>query len=146
MSPTIRANDRVIMEGFAFRFRSPQRGDIVAYRGNGISQLGQGVTYCCRIAGIPGDQLHLENGAIRINGEIVSITNSEGIISYDDPIQIPGQELFTSLTIPEGHYYLLGDHSSNSFDSRYWGTIPEGNIRGRMIFLLTSSDRFGRIK
>jgi signal peptidase I len=104
-----------------------------------------------RVVGLPGDRLHLSDGRVVVNGkaldESYAYFSPAAADSYRD--QFPR---FTSadpgvdtrwwiemrslvhggdLTIPAGHYFVLGDNRNDSEDSRYWGLVPQQNIVGK---------------
>jgi len=111
-----------------------------------------------RLIGVPGDHIHLRDGVVFINGvaqQFPPDAISDGEPRYDpyrdefpsvEPIPSPGgvmdnwaQELPKhivngDLVVPEGHYFMMGDHRHNSLDSRYWGFVPRENIMGRPLF------------
>jgi signal peptidase I len=48
--------------------------------------------------------------------------------------------------VPAGRYFVLGDNSTNSLDSRFWGTLPRENIKGRIFFCFWPPARMGAVK
>jgi signal peptidase I len=49
-------------------------------------------------------------------------------------------------TVPEGHYFVMGDNSPHSADSRAWGFVPFGNIKGRVLCVWYPFDRIRGVK
>jgi signal peptidase I len=147
MTPAIAAGGRTIMEGFTYLTRKPARGDIVVFRAKGIPHLEDGVTYVKRVVGLPGERIRISDGTLYINESIVELKNNDGVIRYAN---WPGSTYLSSsndsVVIPEGDYFLLGDNSSDSLDSRFWGFLPAKSIRGRMWFTYWPPQNIGVIK
>jgi signal peptidase I len=134
MKPAISRGDSVVMEGVTYLFRSPQSGEIVVYRTDGLEGAQPGQLYNQRVAGKPGDTLRISDGKLYVNDKHLPLANSTGEITYAN---VPNSRFLTSstqsVTVPDAHYFLLGDNSSHSFDSRFPGYVPVKNIRGRII-------------
>jgi len=141
-------------------YREPKRGDIVVFIKPGELDPVDGkptiMHLVKRLVGVPGDRLHLHEGIVYING-VVQTPPPEG---KDDPpldrefldefpavppspsagaterwaIEFPSHIENGDLVIPEGKYFMMGDHRHNSLDSRYWGFVPRENIEGRPLF------------
>ena len=146
MTPAVSAGDHVMMEAMTFVTRNPRRGDVVVFRTDGIALLPSATFYVKRVAGEPGDHLRISDGKLFVNDKQVLLSNAAGPIVYDLP---PHAETFSpklDLTVPEGCYFVLGDNSTNSFDSRFWGSVPRGNILGRVSFCYWPPQRAGGVK
>jgi signal peptidase I len=136
MSPTIPACDgRWLTEGFTYRFRDPQRGEIVAFRARG--QLGGSVVpdpeardlnIGKRVIGIPGDSVVGRGGRVVVNG-----TTADDIPTDDFPLTRLGAE----------EYFVLGDNRGLSQDSRDFGPVPRDAIFGRVILIYWPLGRIG---
>lgn len=137
-------------------YRDIRRGEVIVFLTPNPAE--QGLFLVKRIMGVPGDRLHLENGALYING----VKQNEPYLNanhryspYPDefPRVAPGYmedltpdwlgDLPThiqngELVIPQGYYFGMGDNRSFSRDSRYWGLIPRENIIGRPLFVYWS--------
>jgi len=143
MAPAISAGDHVFMEGLTYRKRPPRRGDIVVFKAD-YNQWGiqPGTILCKRVAGEPGEHVRLRDGHVYINDAQVTISNAYGEIKY---VSLPGT-LWTNGTVPAGEYFVMGDNSANSLDSRYYGTVAKEKILGRMVFCYWPPNRRGTIK
>ena len=137
-------------------YREPRRGDIVVF----LSPAEPDLYVVKRIMGIPGDRIHLRDGAVYRNGEKLneSYVLNTGADSYnpyrDNFPAVPPPEYsnvtdFWKLTMPQhidngelvvpaASYFAMGDHRDVSYDSRYWGFIPKENIIGRPMFIYWS--------
>src|SRR5581483_4189875 len=109
-----------------------------------INELPSNQVYIQRIAGEPGDHLELAGGKLYINGSLVTLSNEAGPITYFAPAV--SSRVVTNLIVPADSYFMLGDNSINSYDSRYWGTVPRANIIGTPAFRYWPAGRIGGVK
>ncbi|CAL9385899.1 hypothetical protein SUDANB171_01153 [Streptomyces sp. enrichment culture] len=165
MEQTIKIDDRVLVDKLTPWFGwEPQRGEVVVFRDPGgwleqdpqaaagdppagIKQLRDGLTWIGllpsaedqdlikRVIGIGGDRVVCceEAGRITVNG-----------VAVDEPYLYPGNppsRIEFDVTVPEGHIFVMGDHRSNSADSRYHlegpdqGTVPTELVVGRAVVI-----------
>jgi len=134
-----------MMEGISYLSRQPRRGDIVIFKTDGIAALPPAL-YVKRVAGEPGDHLRISEGKLFVNDRQVCLSNEAGEIIYNPPPLTEGLSIQTDVKVPNGCYFVLGDNSTNSFDSRFWGSVPRGNIIGRVSFCYWPLQRVGFIK
>ena len=146
MTPAVSAGDHVMMDGMTFLARKPHRGDIAVFKTDGIPSLPPDTLYIKRIVGEPGEHLRISEGKIYINDKLVSLSNSAGEISYNLPPIMEASARNMDMTIPAGDYFVLGDNSTNSLDSRFFGTVPNKNIIGRLWFCCWPPQRIAGIK
>ena len=146
MTPAVSAGDHVMMEGVSLLWREPHRGDVIVFRTTGMAQLPSAQSYIERVAGEPGDHVRIDSGRLYINDKRVALSNAAGEITYRLPPQFPAAGTFLDAVVPQGHYYVLGDNSTNSFDSRYYGFVPAANVRGRVYFCQWPPKRWGTVK
>lgn len=177
MVPTLRIGDYILVNKFTYGLRlpvigteiwannKPQHGDVMVFKYPGDTH----VNYIKRVMGLPGDKIRYENKQLTINGEVLSqqleaelppgqpelqILNE----SFDDTshaIQhVLNRNQFIGVrewTVPEGHYFVMGDNRDNSNDSRVWGFVPDQNIVGKAVAIWMSKEpglhlpRFNRV-
>jgi signal peptidase I len=138
-------------------FSKPNRGDVIVFRyPNYEKNPGySGVDFIKRIVAGPGDVISYKNDQLSINGKLVNIKKIGPYTAVDSGKPMNNyqlvQELLDSMpheillnpngqskeipeiTIPDGHYFVMGDNRSHSSDSRFWGFVPEDYIIGRAI-------------
>ncbi len=140
MSPTIIPGDHLLVEKISFRIGDPERGDIVVFKTKGIASLPAGRYYVKRVAGIPGDKVRIDPPNLIVNDQVISNpTIFQKIASAQTPFagfQLANSGLMKKPTdevvLEKGQYFILGDNTRNSLDSRYWGPLPRKNIVGRV--------------
>ncbi len=170
MEHTLNVGDKVLVLKLTASLRTPQRGEIVVFRGTDewdpeyrpksggtfLSDFGTAVLdliglaepdekdFIKRVIAIGGDTVSCcdADGNVQVNG--VSLHEEEYV--YDNaPLDVePGNchsRRFDPVTIPEGHVWVMGDHRGNSQDSRCQGPVPIENIIGRAIALVWPTDR-----
>jgi len=145
MSPAVSPGDHVFMEGISFLFRKPRRGDIVVFKTDGLDEaiVPPGQLFIKRVAGEPGDRVRISEGNLSVNNKKISLSNRRGEITYSDG-GVPAIQ--AGITVPRGCYFVLGDNSTNSLDSRFWGSLPRDHIIGRISFCYSPLPRVGGVK
>lgn len=146
MSPAVSSGDHFFMEGLTYFRREPHRGDIVVFSSDDLSFLDPDTLYIKRVVGEPGEHVRLADGKLFINDTLITLSNAWGPIVYDLPPKVLPQPLDTDLTIPTNAYFLAGDNARNSLDSRYFGSVPRQNIKGRIWFCYWPLSRIGSAK
>lgn len=158
MEPTLHGDpkrgDRVLVNKYIYRFAEPNRGDIVVFRTVGIDGLDQRKDYIKRLVGLPGDTVEIRQGRVFINGELLNspeifqdLLYQNTQVHYKGPL-MEGQYGLKgrAVTVPPHHYFVLGDNSPISRDSRYWGMVPEENVIGKATLIYWPIKRFGLIR
>lgn len=154
MMPTLLQGDFIFVKKFSYGLRlpvtetkivdtgSPERGDVVVFR---LPQ-DPSINYIKRVVGLPGDTIVYADHRLTINGELVELERSEDATPAE-PVYIEYLDgrrheiLITNshsvaddvYTVPEGHYFVMGDNRDNSKDSRFIKAIPESHLVGEAV-------------
>lgn len=138
MVPTLKVGDRLLSNNIIYKIRPPLRGEVVIFKYPEDPKR----DFVKRMIGLPGETLQIKDGSIYINGTKVVDTPIANIYYYSEGYF--GNQ--SEIKIPAGCYYVLGDNSINSRDSRYWGFVPAKNIVGKALFIYWPPWRMGCIK
>jgi signal peptidase I len=138
---------------FFLPYRSVHRGDIIVFH----YPVNPAQHFVKRVIGVPGDHLRLINKQVFVNGlplrePYAHFTRPPDDMFRDnfpriDMLSGPTPEWWVrmrrliedgQLIVPEGNYFVMGDNRDNSYDSRYWGFVPQANIIGRPLVIYWS--------
>lgn len=119
--------------------RNPQRGDVIVF----IYPIDPKKNFVKRLVGLPGDTVEIKNGTIYINDKPLTgpAFNQRYYYNRSD-FGGENQKVF----VPDERYYVLGDNSASSQDSRYWGFVPKKNIVGEAMVVYWPLKRIRVIK
>lgn len=120
MEPTLHDQDRLIVNKLAYQVHDPEIGDIVML----LHPNKPGESLVKRIVASPGDTVAFRAGVMLRNGGAVE----EAFV----PADLRSFEDRAPTVVPEGFYFVLGDHRNNSSDSRRFGPVPRKYILGRI--------------
>ena len=140
MEPTLTNGDNLIVDKLSYRFRDPQRFDIIVFP----YKHKEKTYYIKRIIGLPGETVQIdEKGDIYINGEILSESYGREIITAEN-IGLAAEPI----VLGEDEYFVMGDNRNNSTDSRYpqVGNIKREDIIGRAWVRIWPFSSFGILK
>jgi signal peptidase I len=139
---------------------NPRRGDIVVF-----FSPRDGTRLVKRVVGLPGDTIELRNDGLVLNGQAVeyqpiaeerlrdlavadlasSVFSVEQLAGKRHAVAAipaaPALRNFGPISVPEGHYFMMGDNRDNSFDSRYFGPVERKRIVGQATAVALSFDR-----
>lgn len=157
MNPTLLKGDFIFVQKYAYGLRlpvletkvvetgAPERGDVAVFR----LPSDPSINYIKRVVGLPGDEIVYRDNLLTVNGETVPLHPAEPLAEF------PGSYAFTEVldgrehlvllgnphrtagagrwVVPDGHYFMMGDHRDNSRDSRFLGMIPESHLVGEAV-------------
>lgn len=136
MFPTLKPGDRIFVSKFIYgarvpltdiqlpKVRDPKFGDIVVF----TSPVEAKKYLVKRFIASGGDTVQIKDGEIYVNGKEMDDPPIKPFFYYNRGEYGATDEV---IKVPEGYFYVLGDNSANSMDSRYWGFVPYRNLVGK---------------
>jgi len=120
MVPTLQNGEYILVSKLSYKTGVPARGDIIVF---GLP-TDQSQDLIKRVIGLPGETVNIQNGAISINGKLLTETYIAQEPQYNG-----------EWTVPDGQLFVLGDNRNNSKDSHQWGLLPMENVIGKSILI-----------
>jgi signal peptidase I len=134
MLPGLEDQERIFVNRFVYRLEPISRGDVIVFR----YPRDTSKSYIKRVIGVAGDRIHIVDGLVYVNGEPLS----EDYVpqQYADWRSVP------ELTVPQGHYFMMGDHRNMSSDSRDFGPVAQKFVVGKAVFGYWPFEKMGKVK
>ncbi|MFN4263654.1 MAG: signal peptidase I [Thioalkalivibrionaceae bacterium] len=172
MMPTLLVGDFILVSKFSYGIRlpitrteiwrtgRPERGDVAVFK----YPDNPAEDYIKRVVGLPGDTIEFRGRDLIINGVVqprrqgdgytgvgsgrtmtgaVLATERLGDVEHDVLFWDQARPIETRVTVPEGHYFMVGDNRDNSNDSRMWGFVSEDLLVGKALFVWLNWDFSG---
>ena len=123
MLPRLEDRDRLFINKFVYHISAIDRGDVVVFHYPRDPEK----SYIKRVIALPGDRLRIDRGQVWLNGD--RLTESYVPEMYRD------HRSMAEIVVPEGFYFMMGDHRSISSDSREFGPVDRSLIYGKAVFV-----------
>ncbi|NLT94600.1 MAG: signal peptidase I [Clostridia bacterium] len=132
MEPTIQINQKILVNKFIYRFKSPQRGDIIVF--TPPENKDNDLEYIKRVIGLPGDKIEIKDGFLYLNDKLVIEEYVKEKANYE----------FGPVKVPENCLFVLGDNRNESYDSHAWSEWLTLNlVKGKAFFTYWPIPRIG---
>ncbi|MGI6663698.1 MAG: signal peptidase I [Bacillota bacterium] len=132
MEPTLWDSQSLLVNKLAYRFSQPKRGDVVVFR----YPLDPSRDYVKRCVAVGGDTVEMRLGRLYVNG----------LLKEEPYVRFPGLYEMKSITVPEDCIFVLGDHRTNSEDSRMFGPVKLSLVKGKAVFIIWPLKDMGAIR
>ena len=120
-------------------FRLPARGDVIVF----VYPEDAKKDFIKRLVGLPGEKVEIKGGSIYINDKLITDPVFNQVYYYNrGDFALEGK----SIMVPEDSYFVLGDNSASSKDSRFWGFVPKSNLLGKALIIYWPPQRIRIIK
>jgi signal peptidase I len=140
MYPNLHDSEYLITNLIGMRFGDPGLGDVVVFKAPNDPEK----DFIKRIIGVPGDTISLKEGMVYVNNQLLDESDylASTVKTYGGSFLKEEEQV----TVPPGHFFVLGDNRSYSSDSREWGFVPKKNIIGKSFFIYWPVANAGRIQ
>lgn len=130
MRPTLQSAERLVVNKFIYRFRPPERGEILVFR----YPRDPSRDFIKRVIAVPGDTIEIRDGRVYVNAALL---NEPYILSKT-------RGNYPLATVPDGRIFVMGDNRNNSEDSRFAdvGFVPFDLIKGKAMLVFWPVSQF----
>jgi len=156
MEPTLPEGARMIVDKLTYRWKDPAIGDIVTLTLQDNPHVDASIPASKRVVAKGGETIQVFGGQVYVDGKLRELPDTDRLVEYSNqslPIDVYGPNnpylshgVAEPYSVPEGHYFVLGDNHRYSVDSRCYGAIARENIIGRVVKILWPPRLIGRVR
>jgi signal peptidase I len=151
MKPNLLVGDHLLVNKFAYGpaafglervllpMRDIRRGDVIVFKYPEDPER----DFIKRVIGLPGDAVELRNQTVYVNGTALEESYAHYLFPPAENDEVASGDLrrrYGPVTVPDDHFFMMGDNRDDSQDSRYWGFLPRSFVKGRALFIYWSFD------
>ncbi len=140
MRETLIEGDRILVNKFIYRFSEPQSGQIMVFKYPEDKKR----PFIKRVVAVGGDTVEIRNGGLLVNGQPLTEPEIFNTNEYYNQGEFGRQGKV--IEVPADHYFVLGDNSGASHDSRFWGFVPKSHKIGKAFCIFWPPKRVGFLK
>ncbi|MEN6413501.1 MAG: signal peptidase I [Veillonellales bacterium] len=128
MRPTLQNSERLVVNKFIYRFKAPERGDVLVFR----YPRDPSRDFIKRVIAVAGDSIEVKDGRVFVNSQLM---NEPYILEKT-------RGSYSLTTVPEGRIFVMGDNRNNSEDSRFRdvGFVPLELVKGKAVMVFWPLD------
>lgn len=134
MWPGLEDQERIFINKLVYRIEPIERDDVVVFH----YPRDPAKSFIKRVIGLPGDRVRIDEGTVYVNGKMLK----EPYV----PVDYGDTRSMAEITVPEGSYFVLGDHRSMSNDSREFGPVDRRYIYGKAVFVYWPVEKLGTLR
>jgi signal peptidase I len=134
MLPGLQDQERIFINKFVYRWEPISRGDIVVFR----YPRDTSKSFIKRVIAVGGDRIVIDKGRVYLNGRLLR----EPYV----PREYVDMRSTNEIVVPDGEFFVMGDHRSMSDDSRDFGPVDDTYITGKAVFVYWPMDKLGLLR
>jgi signal peptidase I len=146
MEPTLLVGDHILVNKFLYgvkiplirktliQITEPQRDDVIVF----IYPLDKSKDFIKRVIGLPGDTIEISDRRIYINSKLYQDMHGFYADQGNSLASSRVKNHFGPVTVPENSVFVMGDNRNHSYDSRFWGFVPIGSVKGKAFIIYWS--------
>jgi len=139
MIPTLMVGDRIFVDKITYRFRDPERGEIIVFK----YPEDEKKDFVKRLVAIGGDEVIIRDGQLFVNGKELNEISDVPSVYYYNRNDWEYGKVGQVIHVPDESYFVLGDNSAHSSDSRNWGFVKHDQVVGRAFVIWWPLNRIG---